>query len=254
MTALVGGFAAAIQQVRFLFFDLLWKFIWLVVTAIVLLIAGIRVMDIAGAIEWNGPDLGGGNPIILAAAYNELLRAIAPTVLVTVVGVLVTATVLWLILESLFRGGRKEFWVYLVSGLARVTVLGGMAVLLGAVVVQGSGGGGLGMIAVVTLAGLWFLVAIAEVVIRRDAVELVARNLIPLAASVGFLLLLEVFFAVLIWGGGVTVLLMSSNSSEVLLGIGLLAALAVPWTILHSYLVLVRFSMVDIMRRNVVDG
>jgi hypothetical protein len=109
------------------------------------------------------------------------------------------------------------------------------------------------LIALVTVAALAFLLTVFDTLIRSDAIELLGTDLIRVTGLVGILVLTET---------------MISGSCAVVLGVGILniaggreglvmlgaAALAMVFmTVLHSYLLLVRFSAVDIMRHNVVE-
>ena len=96
---------------------------------------------------------------------------------------------------------------------------------------------------------LWLIVGIFETVLRRDAVDLLATSLLPLSAVVGSLRLAEGGLAFVLLGSALSAL---PQTTELALT-GMFAAFVVMfWMVVQSYLVAVRYSAIDIMRRNVV--
>jgi len=164
--------------------------------------------------------------------------------------VVLTLLLLWIVLESLFRGGWRGFWTYLGTGIARATLLLG---LLGIFLVLSSRDETRGtlLVGAVVMAGMWFLVGMMESVARRNAVELLATDLPRLSAVMGLLRGLE---------GTVTFVLLGSAAAawmrayDKALGATWFAVVLVFWMLVHSYLVAVRYAAIDIMRRNGVSS
>jgi hypothetical protein len=107
--------------------------------------------------------------------------------------------------------------------------------------------------ALVTVAALAFLLTIFDTLIRSDAIELLGTDLIRVTGLVGILVLTETMISgscTVIVGVGI---LNIAGWREALAILGAAAVAMVFMTVLHSYLLLVRFSAVDIMRKNVVE-
>ena len=112
---------------------------------------------------------------------------------------------------------------------------------------------GAAIILAVLLAALGFLLTIIETVVRGDAVDLLGTDLFRVAGLIGILLLFETMItascAVIVGVGFLNI----SGWRDALLMLGTAAVMIVFVTVVHSYLLLVRFSAVGIMRQNVVE-
>jgi hypothetical protein len=99
---------------------------------------------------------------------------------------------------------------------------------------------------------LAFCLTVIETLIRADAVELLGTDLIRVTALIGILMSFEMMvgasFVVMLTAGFLNV----ARLGEMLAMLGITGVVAVFLTLLHSYLLLVRFSAVGIMRQNVV--
>jgi hypothetical protein len=214
------------------------------------MIFGAGVMAQMGAILAEGPDLGGSDPILLFAAlrvfwssYGSILLAASGVLLLVILG-------LWVFLEALFRGGFRAFWIYLGTGVARTAFLigaGGMFLMLS---IRDDSGGTF-LIGTVAMLGMWHIIGILETVIRKDAVDLIATNLPTLSCVVACLQLVEGFLGFILLGSGAVVLIQASDKALAVLWCG---AIVLFWLMVQSYLVAVRYSAIDIMRRDVVRG
>jgi hypothetical protein len=194
--------------------------------------------------------LGGSSPILAIAALRQFWNSYG-ALLLTVFGLLLLVLlVLWIALESLFRGGWKGLWIYFGTGLARTALLFGTAVIFLMLSFQDESGGTL-LIGIVVMLGMWFIVGLLETVVRRDAADLLATHLPSLAAVVGCLRLVEGMLAFLLLGSAGAVLLKSTQIALAGLFMGLVILF---WMLVHSYLVALRYSAIDIMRRNVVGS
>jgi len=109
------------------------------------------------------------------------------------------------------------------------------------------------LIAVVTIAALGFLLTVFDTLVRSDAVALLGTDLFRVTGLIGILVLFEAMI------GGSCVMMLGAGLLNVA---GLRSAVAMMATtaaaigllnVLHSYLLLVRYSAVDIMRQNVIE-
>jgi hypothetical protein len=113
-----------------------------------------------------------------------------------------------------------------------------------------------GIVSSVILLGIWWILNVAETLIRRDAVELLATHLETVSGALGSLLGLQLLLSVAALatlGLSIRTMLHSSSPVPFLAAAFLMIAALLIWTIVHSYLVVVRYSTIDIMRGNVVE-
>jgi hypothetical protein len=224
--------------------------LWSVFSIVLLIFASAGVMAQFGSMEWQGPDLGGSSPIIALAALREFWRSYGAILLAGLGLVLLVLAFSWIVLEALFRGGWKGLWTYVGTGIARTILLLGTASIFLMLFTIDESGGTL-FIGIIVVLFMWFIVGLLETVIRRNAVDLLATSLVPLSAVMGCMRLTEGVLAFLLLGSASVAL---ARSGEVALA-GLFACFIVAfWMIVHSYLVAVRYSAIDIMRRNVVGS
>jgi hypothetical protein len=197
-----------------------------------------------------GPNLATSDAMLLSMALRGIYTAYSRLALWTFAIIAATAMVLRIVLEALFRGGVRQFWVFAGSRLARGGILLALGLVLG-VFMAWDRSWGMVFIAAVILAGAWFLLTIAETLIRKDAVELFAADPMGAAAAIGVFLVFEAVAAALLTGFSVAAVLLSSRLVELIAAIIFAMTSAAVWSILQSYLFVVRCSTVDIMRRNV---
>jgi hypothetical protein len=157
---------------------------------------------------------------------------------------------LWIFLEAYFRGGRGRFWVFAGSSVARLAILSSSAILLGTIAYRDRTDGTY-LVGILIFLAVAFLVTIAETLIRQDAVELWGANLAATAAVMGVCFTFEAM--TLAVAGSITAALILTASRPVeFAAAGLLAVvLLMIWSVFQSYLLLVRYSTIDIMRQDV---
>jgi len=192
--------------------------------------------------------LGAASPIIMLAALRQFWNSYGAYFIMALGLLFLVLVTLWIGLEALFRGGWKKLWLYAGTGAARTALLLGTAGIFLMLSVRDSSGGTLFIGAVVVL-GVWFIVGVLETLLRRDAVDLLATNLLPLSAVMGCLRLIEGLVAFVLLGSAAVALHQSQETALALLFAGFVVMF---WMIVHSYLVAARYSAIDIMRRNVV--
>jgi len=262
------GFRLAHRQLRFVFLDLVWKAIWLALTAAALILLaawfGSSAQSIAG--------LDTGNRSVNTAVAFALLRQFWSIYRAQVLGgvatVLFASLIIWFVLEAAFRARvvSGSFSTFLISNFLKTLCLMNAALALAAIAFARyfvtpfaewdqlwPDTRGAAVILVVMLAALGFLLTIIETVVRGDAVDLLGRDLFRVAGLIGILLLFEATIsglcAVIVGVGFLNI----AGWRDALLMLGIGAVVIVFMTLVHGYLLLVRFSAIGIMRRNVVE-
>src|SRR5262249_48167688 len=136
---------------------------------------------------------------------------------------------------------------YLISSVLKTTLLVTSGLILAAVYLNGAP-----FLAIILFLALAFCLSLVETLIRADAVELLGTDLIRVIGLLGILMSFEMMIAaavgVMLAAGFLNVAgLMDAGVMLGLTGISVICL-----SMLHSYLLLVRFSAVGIMRQNVV--
>ena len=251
--ALRAGFALAHQRVGLVFLDVLWKGIWIVISIGALFVAASWITSDLLAISWEDARVGAVNGLMAAALLRRFWSA-NQTVILSILGLVMVLTIVtWLVLEALFR--RKfvarttgTFRILLLSSAAKYAILLATSLLLIPAAFAGAV-----TIAIVAFVALGFLLTLLDTLIRADATDLLGTDLFRVAGLLGILMSFEGMVA-----GSLGTLLVagfsnvaSSVDAMAMFGAALVAVLFL--SLLHSYLLLVRFSAIAIMRQNVVD-
>jgi len=265
------GFRLALRRGRFIFLDLLWKAIWLVLTVGALLLVAAWFFSELRSIGWGDT----GNRAVNAAVGFALLRQFWAVHRAEIVGsvatVLSLSLIIWFLLEASFRARLQSasgspFSIFLLSNVLKCLVITNAAVALTTVslgrylVTPPSEWPqlwpetrGAAIAALVTLAALGFLVTILDTLIRSDAIDLLGTDLFRVIGLIGILVLFEAMIsgacAVMVGVGFLNV----AGWKNALVMLGTAAVAIVFMNVLHSYLLVVRFSAVGIMRQNVVE-
>jgi hypothetical protein len=265
------GFRLALGRRRFIFLDLLWKAIWLLLTVGALLLVVAWFFSELRSIGWGDT----GNRAVNAAVGFALLRQFwavhRSEMLGAVATVLFISLIIWFLLEAAFRatlqsGPRSPFRIFLLSNVLKCLVITNAAVALtticlGRYLITPPSAWpqlwletrGAAIAAFVTLAALGFLLTILDTLVRSDAIELLGTDLFRLIGLIGILVLFEAMIsgscAVMIGVGFLNI----AGWRSALMMLGAAAAMIVFVNVLHSYLLVVRFSAVSIMRQNVVE-
>ena len=105
----------------------------------------------------------------------------------------------------------------------------------------------------IVFAALAFSLSIVDTLIRSDAVDLLGADLFGVTGMIGTLLLFEALI-----GASLLVVLVAgfrnvANAREALEMLAVTTLVLLIFNFMHSYLLVVRFSAVGIMRRNVID-
>jgi hypothetical protein len=251
---LQDAFARSRERVGLIFVDILWKGVWFVggVAAVVLVAAwfGSGLRDIA----WEETGRRALNALIAVEALREFWSAMKGEIVLSLSVAIAAVTAVWFVLEAFVRScifsaerGLKPAITYLFARIAKTLVLTTAALTLIFVWLNGAP-----FLAAVLFLLLAFCLTVIETLIRADAVELLGTDLIRVTALVGILMSFEMMvgasFVVMLTAGFLNV----ARLGEMLAMLGITGVVAVFLTLLHSYLLLVRFSAVGIMRQNVI--
>jgi hypothetical protein len=262
------GFALANRHLGLIFLDILWKAVWLFATAAGLLLLAAWFGGELGAISWEDTGDPRINGLLVTVLLRDFWAAHGAEVLFSLAAVVFASAISWFLLEAIVRRrivrtvaaahatetpGRhgtseNDLNVFLTSGVVKSALLATAGALLVPVFVAGAA-----ILAAVIFLALAFFLTIIDTLLRSDAVELFGTDLIRVTGLVGILLLFESMIdgalVVMVLAGFLNVARMTDG----LFTLGAAAAATVFLTVLHSYLLLVRFCAVDIMRQNVVE-
>jgi len=234
--------------------DILWKTIYLVSTIVLIFATAAWLLQDLAKYQWQGPEMAPSNPIVLAMALADLWTKYSGTLAWAAFSVVIGAGVLWIAFEALFRGGFANFWVYVGTRVAFLSIIGCSILVFIALTTRDTQAG---IVSAVILLGIWWILHVAETLIRRDAVELLATHLEAVSGALASLLGLQLLLSMAgLATLGLTVRMMfhSSSPAPFLAAAFLMIAALLIWTVMHSYLVVVRYSTIDIMRDNVVES
>lgn len=152
------------------------------------------------------------------------------------------------------RGGEKKycsvpaFGSFLISRLLKTVVLACSAILLSLVLFNGAP-----LLAAIIFLSLAFCLSVIETLIRAGAIELAGTDLIRVTGLLGILMSFELTIAaslgLLLFAG----FLNAARLTDALVMLGVTGLAVVFLTILHSYLLLVRFSAIAVMRQHAVE-
>jgi hypothetical protein len=256
-----SGFKLAHQRPGLIFLDCIWKLAWLVLTALLVIGTVVWVTSDLQAIEWGDTGVPAINGIVAVTILRQFWAANQGQIFALLFLVAATSALLWLLLEAFVRrkivrdvasdaGAEKPYSlkVFLASGLLKGSLLFSSAVLLLMLSAAGAR-----VIAIVTFIAIAFVFTILDTLIRADAVDLLGTDLIRVAGLLGILVSFEGMVAaslLVILLIGVLGVTHAASAASMFVAAVIVAGLL---NLMHSYLLLVRFSAVAIMRRNVVE-
>ncbi len=112
---------------------------------------------------------------------------------------------------------------------------------------------GIAVAGLVIFAALAFLLTVFETLLRSDALDLLGTDLIRVTGLIGTLVLFESLIGASLLSAVVAGFLHVARATEAIMMLAMLVLVMFILSVFHSYLLLVRFSTVGIMRRNVID-
>ena len=263
------AFQLAHGRFRWVLLDLLWKAIWLALTLVALFLVAAWFGAQLSSLGWMDTGNRAINSAVAFALFRQFGSAHRGEVFAAIAAVLLFSLLMWFVLEAAFRArilAITGFSVLLLSNVLRCLVVSSTALMLGTICFGRylvtpiaewpqlwPDTRGAAFIAVLTVAALAFLVTIVDTLIRIDAIELLGTDLIRVTGLVGMLLSFEVMVSgsCIVMVGVAFLNVAGWRDAVVLLGTAAVAIVFV--NVLHSYLLLVRFFAVDIMRQDGVD-
>jgi hypothetical protein len=246
------AFALANQRPGLIFLDILWKAIWLIATIVALILAAAWFGADVRTIRWQDTGVSTANAWLAATLFREWWTRHRTDIILAAGMAIFFSMTSWFVLEALFRCRLSRlngtFKVYLLSNLAKYLILGASALILAMVWRAGAPA-----IAIMILVAVAFFLTLLDTLIRSDAVELLGTDLIRVTGLIGIL----VSFETMVGASCAVILIAGFLQVARLMGaivmLGAAGGCIVILNLLHGYLLLVRFSAVEIMRRNVVE-
>ncbi len=260
------AFARARHRVGLIFLDIVWKAIWLAGTVTAVFFVAVWFGSELRGIAWEDTGVRAVNALIMGMLFRQFWAANGAAIILSVTSVIALSASAWFVLEAFVRyrmvgvvaGFRPRpdpeprrmltpVIPYVMSRIAKTVVLAAFALILAAVYLNGAP-----ILALILFLPVAFGLSLVETLIRADAVELIGTDLIRVTGLLGILMLFEmmmvVAFGVMLVAGFLNV----ARPTDAVVMLGSAGISLVFLNMLHSYLLLVRFSVVGIMRQNVV--
>ncbi len=277
LTYVKEGFGFASRRLHLVVLDMAAKLTWL---ALAIAVFGFAGVWFASGVELTGSDimaLESGVPAVAAAGILQSIISNWPILVETFAIAIVICFGGWVLLEAFVRGGLlplsdrtfvtdavHHFQRYLWVGLIRRTILGSGLVLTALITLGplltipvGEWGQIWPDVRWAALAGLGVLVLLAfclmtlETLIRSDAVEVLGLDLSRVVGIVLALALLETAAVLTVAVASAVAIQVVGSVGGLVVGGALLAGVL---SVNHSYMLLVRYSAVGIMRRDMRYG
>lgn len=278
--ALAGGFYRARFRVGAVLLDALWKLIWLAVAGLAVLLSYFWIYYEISSLEITGPPESLRNPLALLALGRQLWQMYGPIVLAGAIFLVLVLTVAWILLEAYFRAGifpqsdmgfirtaAQNFRRFLGFRMLRLVISGTFFVTFGTILFGRflsipaaewkdlwiDRSGAFAVIVAIGMA-LSFVLTLLETLIRGRHIEMFGREMFVVLGVMATLFTLELSIlaiALLFW---LAIVAFVSGGAAVLLAIGVPLALLPPLSLIHSYLLVVRFSTLDIVAQQSGEG
>jgi hypothetical protein len=264
-----SGFALAHQRPGLILLDVLWKGIWVALTMVAVFLAAVWISTDLRSIAWEDTGVRALNAFIAAVLVRDFWNGNRAEIFTMIAVMLLASGIAWMFLEAFFRRkilrdlyvvagfsprsaqekgrGLKPATTYAFKFLKDACLF---ACALAAVLLSLAGAS---VIAIVTFLSLVFLLSLLDTLIRADAIDLLGTDLFRVAGLLGILMLFELMIGaslVLLLFGGV---LRVARPVDAVVMFAAAVVVVLLLNVLHSYLLLVRFSAVAIMRQNVIE-
>ena len=276
VNAVLGqGFAGANRRLDAVLLDLFWKFIWLLIVATIVTGFGIWLYAGLGTIEVSVPAERLKNPVALMLIARQLWTQYSVQFVGFVASFLIVSAVTWVVLEAYFRSGAladenvpffentsRHFRHFIATAVLKQLCLIGLFTLMAAIVLGPLWTAPLGewrqlwsecvspLLLAAAVAGiLWFVLTVFETVLRLDALETFGRELFTTVGLIGVLVLFEAMMAGSVIGVGIIAMSFVSDTAGLWLLLSGVILAAIVLTVLHSYLIVVRYSAMTLLAR-----
>lgn len=260
------GFARAHRRPGLIFLDVIWKLIWFALTAAGVVMVVYRFVS---HFNFNPINIQALDALRVASSARQLWNDYGGEFVGGLIAVLGMSALVYFLLEANVRRrlvvagfsprpdpersvkpAPASLFVFLGSSLARIAILGSAAVTL---ILMSSGSGEARIAALVAFLALTFFVTIIDTLVRSDAIDLLGVDFLAVTGLIGTLVLFESLIGtsllVILFAGFLNV----ANAMGAVEMLVVTTLVLLIFNFLHSYLLLVRFSAVGIMRRNVID-
>jgi hypothetical protein len=268
------GFARAHRRLGLVFLDVVWKTLWLALT-----VGGVTIVvyRFVSHFEFRAMNIRMLDAIRFANGVREMWSNYGGELMGGLVAVAGLSALLYLLLEAkvrrklvgsgfnprssssnkssvdLQRGLKPEptsVILFLGSNVAKLIILGSAAVTL---TVMSNGSRDARIAAVVAFLALAFFATVIDTLVRSDAIELLGVDLFGVTGLIGTLVLFESLIGASLLVVVIAGFLNVANAAGALAMLAVTTLVLLIFNFLHSYLLVVRFSAVGIMRRNVID-
>jgi hypothetical protein len=273
---LSAGFSAANQRLGGVFLDLLWKIAWALLSGAALFLLVSWISSQLGSIQTNGP-LPLQNPVALALLTRELWNRYAASLFWMVVLLIGLSKTIWVLLEAYFRAGilsvdgsffqkaSRHFRLFIASSVMK----SGFAAIVGALLLLIVFGRYLSapvadwnamwpetrppfLVALVIWIAIWFALTLFETLFRSGSFELLGTDLFTVVGLIGTLVIFEAMIMGAAIVGVLAVASIATGPVGVLIKFAVSVLAVLGLTVLHSYLLLVRFSSVTALESEAV--
>lgn len=249
------GFAQAHRRPGLILLDVFWKAVWLALTLIGLLIVAWQFVS---HLQWQTTNIRAVDALVAASLLRRAWNEYGGEFLGGLLAVFGFSGLAWLFLEAVFRrklvvagfSPRPGLIVFIATNLAKLAILAASVVVIA---LLASGSREAAVAAIPGFAALAFLLTIIDTLIRSDAVDLLGADLLGVTGLIGTLLLFEFLVVASLLVAVIFGFLNVSNFGEAIAMFAVTTLVLFFFNFLHSYLLVVRFSAVGIMRRNVID-
>jgi hypothetical protein len=245
------GFTRAHQRLGFVLLDIVWKAIWLVCSVAALFLVGAWFGSQLRGIAWEDTGVRAVNALVTGILVREFWAANGPAIILSLASVVALSIAAWFLLEAFVRCrmlyavagfSLRRAMPYLISRVVKTTILTVFALVLAAIYVNGAP-----LLAIILFLSVAFCLTLLETLIRADAVELLGTDLIRVTGLILILMSFEMMIAAAFGVMLVTGFLNIARLMDAVVMLGMTGISILFLSMLHSYLLLVRFSAVDIM-------
>src|SRR5262245_54346430 len=262
---LSAGFSTANRRLGGVFLDLLWKIAWAAATVAALLLLASWISSQRGSLQMNRVPL--QNPVAAALLTRELWNRYAASLFWTGVLIVAFSKTVWVLLEAYFRAGilsidgsffqkaSQHFRLFIASSLMKTVFCAAAGAFLLLIVfgrylsspvsdwrVLWPETRPVFFVALIIWATIWFVMTLLETLVRSRSLELLGTDLFTVVGLMATLVTFEGMMGAAVVIGIILVASIATGSAGALLTLAAVGLGVLGLTVLHSYLLLVRFS------------
>jgi hypothetical protein len=260
------GFAGAHRRLGLVLLDVIWKIVWFALT-----VGGVAIVvyRFVSHFEFRPVNIQIVDAMRLASSVQQIWSSYGGELFGGLFVVIGLSALIYLLLEAKIRSklvvagfrtrsdpkrGLKPSTttslLCLCSNLAKLIILGSAAITL---TLMSNGSRDARIAALVAFLALAFFLTIIDTLVRTDAIDLLGADFLGVTGLIGTLVLFESFMGASLLVFLIAGFLNVANAAEALGMFAVTTLVLLIFNFLHSYLLVVRFSAVGIMRRNVID-